>query len=525
MTERRRPHAGSPLAGPRLAPLAVATAVTIGALLGAVRPAGAQSAPKGSPRHSPPSLSQRIDARLDAAPFDRTLWGVAVVDEAGRLLYGRNERRLFVPASNLKLVVSAVAAALLPPDWTVRTSVYSEGAMSGDTLRGDLVLYGRGDPTFGRRCYAVDTTAAGTCEPDAFARLRQLAALLRARGIRAVAGGVVGDGSYFEPPLTHPAWENFDLTWWYAAPVSGLGFHDNSIDFRWQPGSAPGAPAVIAMTPDLGDVTLDNRSVTVPAGGFTDIGNRFYRVPGTLQYWVDGTVALDRPPRTESVAHPDPNLYAAQALRHVLIEAGIAVAGAARSTTDSARYRRLRTTAPLAEVDSRPLRDWIFPILNTSQNWFAEMTLKQLGRRFGGAGSWKAGLAVERRFLIDSAGIDSTEFSLIDGSGLAGNNYISPLALTQLLRYMRRHPRYATFAAGLPVAGARGSLRARFGGTPLAGRVQAKTGSIAGVNTLSGYVQTRSGKTLVFAIQANHHTQRAVTMLAAIDSIVAALHR
>ena len=110
---------------------------------------------------------------------------------------------------------------------------------------------------------------------------------------------------------------------------------------------------------------------------------------------------------------PDPNLFTARALRQVLQEAGIAITGTTRSTTDSMLYRPARSTPPLAEITSRPLRDWIFPILNRSQNWFAEMLLKQLGRQFGRGGSWTEGLAVERRFLIDSVRVDSTEFSLV----------------------------------------------------------------------------------------------------------------
>ena len=465
------------------------------------------------------SLSKRIDARLDRPPFNRQLWGVALADETGRVLYGRNPDRLFIPASNTKLIVAAVAAALLPPDWRVRTSVYG-GPVVGGVLLGDLVLYGRGDPTMDRRCYATDSTIPGACETDAFVRLRQLADTLRARGVQLVAGDVVGDGSYFEPTLVHPNWEQFDLNWWYAAPVSGLGFHDNSVDFTWQPGPAPGAPAVISMSPDLGDIAFENRTVTVPPGGETDIGDRFFRHPGTLQIWAEGTVALDSPRRTDSFALPDPNLFAARALRQALADAGIAVAGTTRSTTDSTLYAELRATAPLAEVSSRPLRDWIFPILNTSQNWFSEMVLKQLGKQFGRGGSWPDGLEVERRFLIDSVRVDSTQISLSDGSGLSSTNLVTPLAFTQLLRFIRRHPRYPTFAAGLPQAGGTGSLKTRFVGTPLAGRVRAKTGSISRVNSLSGYIELVSGKTLIFSVQANHHAQPTRPMLAAIDSIV-----
>lgn len=464
-------------------------------------------------------LKQRIDSRLDAPPFNRQLWGIALVDERGRLVYGRNESRLFIPASNTKLVVSAVASALLPPDWRVKTSLYG-GPIVGGVLQGDLVLYGRGDPTMNRRCYATDTTITGVCDTDPFARLRQLVDILRSRGVRAIAGDIVGDGSYFEQTLVHPNWEAFDLNWWYAAPVSGLGFHDNSVDFEWQPGSAPGAPALITMTPDLGDIAFENRTVTVAPGGESDIGDRFFRHPGTLQIWAEGTVALDNPRRTDSFALPDPNLFTARALRQALAEAGIAVTGTTRSTTDSLLYARVRGTAPLAEVSSRPLRDWIFPILNTSQNWIAEMLLKQLGKQFGKAGSWPEGLEVERRFLIDSVKVDSTQFSLSDGSGLSSSNLISPLAFTQILGFMRRHPRYPSFAAGLPQAGLVGSLRNRFLGTPLAGRVRAKTGSISRVHSLSGYIESGGGKTLTFAVEANHHAQPSRVMLAMIDSVV-----
>jgi D-alanyl-D-alanine carboxypeptidase/D-alanyl-D-alanine-endopeptidase (penicillin-binding protein 4) len=431
---------------------------------------------------------------------------------------------MFVPASNTKLIVSAVASALLPPDWRTKTSLYG-GPVIGGVLQGDLVLYGRGDPTMDRRCYATDSTLAGVCDTDPFARLRQLVDGLRAKGIRTVAGDVVGDGSYFEPTLIHPNWEGFDLNWWYAAPVSGLGFHDNSVDFDWQPGPAVGAPAVITINPNLGDLEFENRTLTVAPGGESDVGDRFFRQPGTHQIWAEGTVALDNPPRTESFALPDPNLYAARALRQALADAGIAVTGTTRSTTDSLLYARLRGSAPLAEVSSRPLRDWIFPILNTSQNWFAEMLLKQLGKQFGKAGSWPEGLAVERRFLIDSVRVDSTQFSLSDGSGLSSSNLVSPMAFTQLLRFMRRHPRYASFAAGLPQAGLVGSLRNRFLGTALAGRVRAKTGSISRVQSLSGYIEVGGGRTLTFSVEANHHAEDGRTMLNAIDSVVVEMGR
>ena len=464
--------------------------------------------------------SRRLDALLDAPPFDHALWGVALVDESGKLLYGRNAEKLFIPASNTKLVVTAVAAALLPPDFTVNTSLYGTGPVRDGVLEGDLVLYGRGDPAFGVRCYAVDTIAPGTCEADPAAPLRRLVDGLRARGIRAVNGAIVGDGSYFEPTIVHPAWDYFDTFWWYAAPVSGLTLNDNSVDIRWKPGPHVGAPAEISLWPAYHGLRFENRTRTVAAGGETDLDDEIWRHPGTHDAWAEGTVALDHRGGTDYFAMPDPNLFAARALRSILTEAGIAVTGETRSTTDSMAYASARRSTPIAEVASRPLRDWIFPILNTSQNLYAEVLLKQLGRQFGTGGSWREGIRVERRFLIDSIGVDSTQFSVYDGSGLAAENLVSPLAFTRILRYIRSHPRYGTFAAGLPKSGQRGSLRNRFVGTPLEGKVSAKTGSISRVNTLSGYIDRGNGRYWIFSVMANHHVQGGSAALRRIDEVV-----
>jgi D-alanyl-D-alanine carboxypeptidase/D-alanyl-D-alanine-endopeptidase (penicillin-binding protein 4) len=153
------------------------------------------------------------------------------------------------------------------------------------------------------------------------------------------------------------------------------------------------------------------------------------------------------------------------------------------------------------------------------------MLLKQLGKQFGRGGSWPEGLEVERRFLIDSIRVDSTQISLSDASGLSSTNLVSPAAFTQILRFIRTHPRYSTFAAGLPQAGATGSLRTRFVGTPLAGRVRGKTGSISRVNTLSGYIELERGRFLTFSVQANHHTRPGREILGVIDSIVVEMGR
>jgi D-alanyl-D-alanine carboxypeptidase/D-alanyl-D-alanine-endopeptidase (penicillin-binding protein 4) len=307
--------------------------------------------------------------------------------------------------------------------------------------------------------------------------------------------------------------------------VSGLGFHDNSVDFHIAPGDSVDRPPAVTWSPDVGLFTFENRARTVHADSGTTIGDNFFRTPGTWDIWASGTVALGHAPWIESFALPDPNLYAARALASALLKRGVAIEGGAASTTDSLAYRAARAQPPVAEYRGRPLGDILFPILNSSQNWFAEMLLKLLGRELRGTGSWDAGLDVERRFLIDSVKIDSSAFALEDGSGLAAGNLITPHALVQLLTYMHRHPKGAPFLAALPHAGQRGSLLKRFAGTPVAGRVIAKTGSIDRVNSLSGYVERAGGGTYIFSLLANSHAVPYALMLAEIDSVVVQIGR
>jgi D-alanyl-D-alanine carboxypeptidase/D-alanyl-D-alanine-endopeptidase (penicillin-binding protein 4) len=140
-----------------------------------------------------------------------------------------------------------------------------------------------------------------------------------------------------------------------------------------------------------------------------------------------------------------------------------------------------------------------------------------------------AGLGVERGFLTDSVKIDSTAFALEDGSGLAAGNLVTPLAFAKLLAYMHRHPNGGPFVASLPHAGQPGSLLKRFVGTPLEGRVIAKTGSIDRVNSLSGYIERANGggggQTITFSVQANGHAVPYQQMLNQIDSVVVQIGR
>ena len=230
--------------------------------------------------------------------------------------------------------------------------------------------------------------APGACDTDAVRPAARAGG--RPQGHAASAssqGDIVGDGSYFEPQLVHPGWEPYDLNWWYAAPVSGLGFNDNSVDFTWEPGARRRrARRRSPCRPTSGTSCSRTAPSRSPPAATPTSATASSAMPGTLPGLGRRHRGAGPAAAAPIVRDAGPQPVRRRALRQVLDEAGIAVTGTTRSTTDSLLYRRPRAARAARRVTSRPFRDWIFPILNTSQNWFAEMLLKQLGRQFGQGG-------------------------------------------------------------------------------------------------------------------------------------------
>ncbi|HEX8243781.1 MAG TPA: D-alanyl-D-alanine carboxypeptidase/D-alanyl-D-alanine-endopeptidase [Longimicrobium sp.] len=473
-----------------------------------------QAAPNLAPRAAlratapPTALAERIEAILARPALRRADWGIEVRDAAsGRVLYARNADRLFIPASNLKLLVTATAAHHLGAGYRYRTTVYGTGPVRNGVLEGDLVLYGRGDPLIsdrgGRRRTAV---------------WEELADSLLARGIRRVTGGVIADDSYFEPAHVRPDWEAYDLRWWYAAPVGALGFNDNSVEVHISPGQV-GERARVTWVPESDYVVVENRTVTVASGRARTAD--LERVEGTNRIRAYGQVPAGSGADVEYFAVASGAEYAGVTFRETLERRGISVGRRdVRVVADSTRSPAASAT-PLGTHVSDPLPQVIGPILLNSQNWIAETLLKTVGREVRGEGSWDAGLAVEREFLGRVVGIDSTDLRLRDGSGLSAGNLVTPRAFVRLLDYVNRTPEMAIVRASLPVAAREGSLRSRF--TDMPGRVAAKTGYIGNVDSLGGFVTTDQGRTVIFSIIANKSGQPSARMKAGIDDVVRAI--
>jgi D-alanyl-D-alanine carboxypeptidase/D-alanyl-D-alanine-endopeptidase (penicillin-binding protein 4) len=455
-------------------------------------------------------LAARIDSILARPQLSRAQWGIEVRDAStGQTLYARNASRRFIPASNLKLIISATAAHHLDPDYRFRTSVYATGPVRDGTLEGDLVLYGRGDPMISARYF-----------PSRTAVWEMLADSLLARGIRRVTGGVVADESWIDREYVRDDWEAYDRRWWYAAPVGALGMNDNSIDFRIEPGASAGSPARITGSPASSAWRLVNASRTVARGRPHTFDLERGAEPGVVRAY--GNLPLGTGADTESFAVDNPARFTGIVFREVLERKGIAVDRNTVLVVSDPSASTVANATPIVEWHSPPLPQAIGPVLMNSQNWFAELLVKTVGREVRGEGSWDAGLAVEREFLTRVVGIDSADFVLRDGSGLSAGNHVTPRALVRLLDYVRRTPRQAVVRRALPLSGAEeGSLRSRL--TDLRGRVAAKTGYIGGADSLAGFVTLPDGREIIFCIIANGGGQPSARMKAGIDDVVRAI--
>jgi D-alanyl-D-alanine carboxypeptidase/D-alanyl-D-alanine-endopeptidase (penicillin-binding protein 4) len=369
--------------------------------------------------------------------------------------------------------------------------------------------------------------------------LEKLADELAQKGVKYIDGDLIADDSYFAFERYGEGWSKDDLMWADGAPVSALTINDNVVFVNILPGMHPGEKAFVSVTPFSDYYTIENRLMTTPAGTARRLS--INREPGSTHLILWGTIPVDDPGGSEGLAIEDPAEFAASQLRHMLEVRGIAVYGKQRarhmelaslSTFTSTVLASSRggdsSAAPypsgplvLAQYQSAPLEQDIQVINKVSQNLHAEILLRLLGREKGSGGTVQSGIEVLRGFL-NTAGISPDDYVFYDGSGLSRQNLATPHAIVQLLRYASTQPWGKEFQDSLPAAGVDGSLADRCKNLDSQAHVYAKTGSLGGVKSLSGYAVTAQGEQIAFAIVTNNNSLPAKRVTDVIDSIVEA---
>ena len=433
-------------------------------------------------------LQSRVETELaKAAPGTR--YGLVVTDAQGREIVAVNPDQRFIPASNTKIVTTAAALSTLSgldrPDTAGGASVRIEGS--------DAVLTGHGDARL---------SSAADCATNCLAQLADAIAA-KTKRVR----NVIGDATLFpdERWSAGMSWNNIPSP--YGTALTALTLDDNELIATATPGKV-GAAARVA---DLGYLTIDNRAVTVAAGGKTDLD--IDRLPFSRTIRLTGTIAADAQPQKIRMGIDDPAHYAAWRLAALLRDRGVRVTGEPQSryrTPDLSDDPALRTgplparatpPAPLAALTPPPLIEDLRTINKDSQNLHTELLLRRVGLAKG-TGSVADGL-VQVEGMFTAAGVPRTSWDFADGSGMSTYNRIAPRGMVKLLHWISAQPWSAAWRETLPIGGVDGTLGRRFKGTILEGKIFAKTGTINATNALAGYMTARSGKTLTFAAYAN----------------------
>lgn len=463
-------------------------------------------------------FAERADKLVNASPVDKGEWGLLVVDaDSGATLYEKNAGHYFEPASNMKLLTTALALDTLGPEYRFRTTVETNGTLGADgKLSGDLILVGRGDPNLSNRKFPYEAKEEFEGPPER--ALADLADALVARGVKEVTGDVVGDDSYFPRERYPEGWEIGDIVWEYGAAISAIAVNDNTVTVTLTPGEKAGDAVQESLEPETLEFTVKNEVATIGAKEKPEL--RLTRETGTDAVVVRGTMAAKSTPRKLVLGVQEPAQHAAILLALLLAERHIKVDGKVRAIHDPDPSESSRTV--LVEHMSIPLKDSVKLVNKISQNLHTELLLRTAARQQGRWVTPEDLLKFPEAFYA-KAGIPEGDVIQTDGSGLSRRDLVTPRAFVGVLQYAQKQAWFPAYLASLPVAGEDGTLNERMKEAPLAGKIHAKTGSVTHVRSLSGYAETPGGRKLIFSFLSNNQGAKNHEVHEAIDGLCLAM--
>lgn len=437
----------------------------------------------------------------------------------GDTLLCHDSDRLLIPASNMKLVSTALAMHSLGPDYRYGTGIGYSGTIEDGTLRGDLYIIGGGDPTIG---------SANPIATPLDTLFGEWMGMISDTGISHIEGNIVGDGRFFSGMDGHPTWEVCDAGTYYGTGTSGLSFYENVQDFNVSAGEKPGDPVNIEPRyPETPWMEFIYSCTTGKPG----TGNSLYFYPDSFYPCGEmrGTFAVDRQPRTEHAANRFPEYTLAWYFWRFLADNGIEseegpadtgpVFGICAMPQDSLKI--------IGRTFSAPLSDIIAETNRKSNNLYAETLMKTLGKEYCGSGCYDSSY-VAVRGLLEETGVTGHRTIIRDGSGLSRENLLSADFLCDLLMKMTLSPSFEDFFNSLPRPGGIGTLEYEMQSVPFSikDRIRMKSGSMGGVRCLSGYIIPETGARedmIIFSLLVNGYTVPLYRIQRALDSIILSL--
>ncbi|MCL4220680.1 MAG: D-alanyl-D-alanine carboxypeptidase/D-alanyl-D-alanine-endopeptidase [Phycisphaerales bacterium] len=432
------------------------------------------------------ALRQRTD--LGTA----TMSAIAMDVDSGQVLWSHRANQAMIPASNMKLLTSGAALMVLGAEFSFETKLVDAG--------GRLVLVGSGDPSLGDPAVLGRSSTPMTLQD----LLGGMVKAVQDRGITQIDELVVDD-RVFDRAYAHPTWPADQLNRSYCAEVGGVNLHANVLSIFLEPASGGRGLPGVRMQPDAPWVQIDNLARTVTEGRQTAW---VARPTAENRFQIRGDVR-NRGGEPVDVAFHEPPLLAGRVIAHELGKAGVRVGkeGGAKGI-DAVRLvapdERIAGGQAVVVVRTS-IADVLRQCNNDSHNLYAEALLKRVAHEVNHEpGSWESGAAVLRMLLSEKLGPDAASSTRVaDGSGMSRENRVSASTLASWLRVIEKDAKIRGAMLQSLATPGNGTLRTRFSDIKLSNDVYAKSGYLNGVRSLSGYVISPSGRTVIFAMILN----------------------
>ncbi|WP_188633838.1 D-alanyl-D-alanine carboxypeptidase/D-alanyl-D-alanine endopeptidase [Lentibacillus kapialis] len=430
-------------------------------------------------------MTEKLDHLIENEPkLQGAIVGISIRDaETGERVYDHNGDVRLRPASNMKLLTAAAALAVLGKNHRFTTEVLADGSTAKQQLNGNLYLKGKGDPTLMPQDF------------DKFAKK------VKEGGVTMINGDIIADDTWYDDVRLSPDLVWSDEHWYYGAQISALtvspdrDFDAGTVIVSVSPGDVGNKPDITLM-PDTDYVEIRNHAKTTAPDSAENL--TLNRIHGKNVVTIEGTIPADAANVKEWMAVWKPTEYALELFRDALEKQGIKWTGQVKTSQAPQK-------ADVLYADhSIPLSDLLVPFMKLSNNTHAEMLVKEMGKAVHEEGSWEKGLeVVASEMKKHGITIDTTVIK--DGSGISHMNLLPPDEIAALLYNVQEAAWFEAYINAFPDSG---SSERMVGGT-LQNRledfnVQAKTGTIDGVSTLSGYAETESGGKMIFSIMLNN---------------------
>lgn len=424
-------------------------------------------------------ISSQIDEAIQHQMPNADI-GIIVIDaDSGKLLYQKNSYRAFAPASNMKLFIAAAALYQLGPDYQFTTSILvNPKQLNQNTLNGNLYIKFTGDPSLS---------------------IKDLNNLIKKTGIKKINGNVILDNTRYEKPDYAPGLSYDDTFWAFGAPATAIIINQNNVFIKLTPNKTLGKMAKVIPGRYTRFAKFTDHVKTV-SNQYADVHCTFnIHTNDNNDIEVSGCWPIQSSSKNFNIALRNPALFAEKLIAAQLKANQINLTG---KIMIREKPKQLKV---IAEHKSHSLKILIKTLLKDSNNIYAESLTKTLGYDYFKHGNFQTGTEAIKTILLKKADINFNQSAIFDGAGGSRYDLIQPVQLSRLLYVIYHSPKSSKlFISALPNSGLDGTLKNRMRSFDLKKYVQAKTGTMMGISTLSGFLTTKNNHKVIFSIMINH---------------------